>query len=168
MTADPLAGLRDYHLPEPISWWPPAPGWWLLASLAATTLAALLLWRRRRRLSISSARLATRELARLLAEWQSDRDDAALLSELSRLLRRFVLVRFPGDRAAGLCGESWLRYLADKSGDAGFVDGVGRCLAEAPYRAPGRAGAALDATAVARLVERFVAGQGEGARGRRR
>ena len=30
-TPDPLAGLRGYHLPEAVSWWPPGPGWWLLA-----------------------------------------------------------------------------------------------------------------------------------------
>jgi hypothetical protein len=157
--ADPLAGLRDYHLPEPVAWWPPAPGWWLLASLTVAVFMVLLLLRRRRRRSASSVSLAGRELARLRAAWRVDRDDAALLRELSHLLRRFVLARFPGDRAAGLCGESWLRYLADKGGDASFVDGVGRCLADAPYRAPQGAAADIDVSELAELVERFVAGQ---------
>ena len=30
MQIDPLAQLRDIHLPPPISWWPLAPGWWIL------------------------------------------------------------------------------------------------------------------------------------------
>lgn len=28
---DPLAQLRDIHLPEAVSWWPLAIGWWLVA-----------------------------------------------------------------------------------------------------------------------------------------
>ncbi len=35
---DPLAQLRDIHLPDPISWWPPAPGWWVLAVVVLALL----------------------------------------------------------------------------------------------------------------------------------
>ena len=37
-TPDPLAQLRDIHLPEPVSWWPPALGWWLVAMTVMTLL----------------------------------------------------------------------------------------------------------------------------------
>ena len=33
MKQDPLAALRDIHMPEAVAWWPPAPGWWLLLAL---------------------------------------------------------------------------------------------------------------------------------------
>ncbi|HAZ78530.1 MAG TPA: hypothetical protein DCX08_01220 [Porticoccaceae bacterium] len=40
MQSDPLAKLRDIHLPEPISWWPLAPGWWILV----LSTMGLLIW----------------------------------------------------------------------------------------------------------------------------
>ena len=42
---DPLAQLRDIHLPDGVAWWPPAPGWWLLLLLLAVIGA--LIWRYR-------------------------------------------------------------------------------------------------------------------------
>ena len=33
--------LRDIHLPEAISWWPPAIGWWILAVLIPVILYLL-------------------------------------------------------------------------------------------------------------------------------
>lgn len=44
LTQDPLSQLRDIHLPDPISWWPPAPGWWILAVIVVTTLFFLSRW----------------------------------------------------------------------------------------------------------------------------
>jgi hypothetical protein len=41
MENDPLAQLRDIHLPEPILWWPLAPGWWVLIILLLGTFTWL-------------------------------------------------------------------------------------------------------------------------------
>jgi hypothetical protein len=156
MKPDPLAGLRDYHLPETIAWWPPAPGWWLLAAVAAVAAVLLLWWRRRRRGRGYASRLASQELTRLRARWRADADATAFLRGLSQLTRRFVLARFPGEPVAGLCGEDWLCYLAEKSAEPSFVDGPGRRLADAPYQAAGGAGDTAQVAAVADLVERLI------------
>lgn len=164
MIADPLAGLRDYHLPEPISWWPLAPGWWLLAALAMVIAAAVALWRRQRRRRHHAARLAARELSALRTAWQSNGDALALLRGLSQLTRRFCLARFPADRVAGLHGDAWLSYLAAK-GAQPFIDGVGRWLISAPYWPDAGAhvgsnpNTALEAeaAAVVDLIERLIA-----------
>jgi hypothetical protein len=37
-SANLLTQLRDIQVPEPISWWPPAPGWWLLALVSIIAL----------------------------------------------------------------------------------------------------------------------------------
>jgi hypothetical protein len=165
MMQDPLTGLRDYHLPEAVSWWPPAPGWWFLAALALLIVAGLSWLRSQRRRRHHASRLAFRELAQLRAAWQVDADGLALLRGLSQLTRRFCLARFPADRPGGLYGDAWLTYLAAKSAEPAFVDGVGRRLAEAPYW-PERRGAAApdrhtglqaDAPAIADLIERLIA-----------
>ena len=47
---DPLAELRDIHLPEAVSLWPLAPGWWLLLALIAAVLGlSIAVWLRRYR-----------------------------------------------------------------------------------------------------------------------
>jgi hypothetical protein len=153
MNPDPLAGLRPYHLPEPISWWPPAPGWWLLAALLMALAAALLLLRRRRTGREQPARLAARELDGLRTVWRAEGDDAAFMRGLSQLLRRFLLARFPGEPVAGLCGETWLRFLAEKAAETSFTDGIGRRLADAPYRRQAR----IDADALAELAACLIA-----------
>ena len=47
-TQDPLAQLRDIHLPETVGLWPLAPGWWLLIALIIGALVTgIIYWRRR-------------------------------------------------------------------------------------------------------------------------
>ncbi|MFB0988929.1 MAG: DUF4381 domain-containing protein, partial [Gammaproteobacteria bacterium] len=36
-----LAQLADIHLPEPVSYWPPAIGWWILAAIVLFMLVIL-------------------------------------------------------------------------------------------------------------------------------
>ena len=43
MNQDPLAALRDVHLPPAVSWWPPAPGWGGILFIILVLLA-LLFW----------------------------------------------------------------------------------------------------------------------------
>lgn len=38
---DQLKQLKDIHLPESISWWPPAVGWWVLLLLVIVIVATL-------------------------------------------------------------------------------------------------------------------------------
>ena len=184
--SDPLAGLRGYHPPEPVSWWPPAPGWWLLTLLMAGLLALLLVWalrawRRRRRLR-AAPRAALDELAALRAAHARDADTAAYARGLSRLLRRFALARYPRRAVAGLSGEDWLAFLDAHGGAGRFQAGPGRELLVAPYR-PGGELAARDNLAtggelavgeLATLIEDWIqynrlpeAGQGPGRGGRR-
>lgn len=134
--ADPLADLRDIHLPEPVSWWPPAPGWWLLVLLALALLAVLgwwlrRAWRRHRRRARVEA-----ELDALLAAHRAGGDARALAAGVSLLLKRVALARWPRPEVAGLSGADWLAFLDRTGGHGDFADGPGRALARAGYGAP--------------------------------
>lgn len=132
-TTDPLANLRDIHLPEPISWWPPAPGWWLLALFLLLVIVGLWsLWRYRRRQTPRRAALAA--LARLRVDFQRDGDSTAAAAGISALLRRLALRYFPRNQVAGLVGEAWLQFLDRSGGNQQFSTGPGRTLIRAPYR----------------------------------
>jgi hypothetical protein len=129
MTMDPLADLRDWHLPDPVSWWPPAPGWWLLT--AVVLLLAVWLARRlaRRHQCGAPARRALLELSALRAGLAADGDTRAYAAGLSGLLRRLALARFPRDQVAGLIGQAWLDFLDATGGGQGFRQGPGQALA---------------------------------------
>ena len=56
---DPLAQLRDIHLPEAISVWPPAPGWWVLFIGIIALLATLAYYWRNHTGTAKPRRLST-------------------------------------------------------------------------------------------------------------
>ncbi len=134
---DPLAALRDIHVPAPPGWFPPAPGWWLaaLAALALSALAARRVpawWRTAR-----ARRAALAELSALRRRWRGGEPPQAVAAQVSVLLRRTALSRDRRAEVAGLAGERWLAYLDRTGGGGAFAGGAGRCLADAPYGGSG-------------------------------
>lgn len=150
-TADPPAQLRDIHLPEPVSWWPPAPGWWIVAlvTLAALILALYLVRRYLRRTRYR--RLAIRELEILMAR---EKDNRALLEKISALLRRVAIHAYGRQEVAPLSGTAWLAFL-DRTGKTDrFSRGEGKILGDAIYRASPEA----DMAGVRRAAEKWIRG----------
>lgn len=131
--ADPLAQLRDIHMPAPVTWWPLAPGWWLLGGIALIALGAVVFvlvrrWRQRR-----YRRVALRRLDALYAQWQQHGDRNEFLQNLNRLLKQTALHAFPAQRVAALHGAAWLRFLDSTLPQPQFADPATQSLAE-PYR----------------------------------
>ena len=155
MTTAPNPGslpLRDIHLPDAVSWWPPAPGWWLLLGLVALLVfAAFRRWRRGRgrRAAVCHAR---RELAAIRQTFRLRPDRAGLARALSALLRRLAMSLYGRRDAAALTGEDWLAFLDQKAGGHAFTQGAGRGLIEAPYRADPE----YDHAALLRLVSEWI------------
>ena len=123
--------LRDIHLPEAISWWPPAIGWWFLAVLIPVSiyLIYLLVKRITRKTAIKTAK-------KLLLHIKQDKqiDNKQKLNELSMLIRRVAISTTVRNECAGLTGQAWLDYLDRSVKGTPFTRGIGCLLTDAPYR----------------------------------
>ncbi len=165
---EPLAGLRDIHLPEAVSWWPPALGWWWVVLTLGLALVLLGWWlrqrsrlKRQRRWQLQGQRAALQQLELLRQEWLTQPD--TLVAELSVLLRRVAILHYSDASCAALYGQEWLHFLdrtlggaAEGSGSNSFSTGVGRCLVDTPYRPPGST--VVDTTALLDLAQLWLEG----------
>jgi len=134
---DLIARLRDVHVPSAPPWWPPAPGWWLaLALLGALAVIAIRYgppwWRR--------LRMRWRLMARLEAIARRHRagaPSAAIVAEISSLLRLAALARFPDRDVAGLHDDEWIAFLEECERAPGRFEALRGELTVAPYGPPG-------------------------------
>lgn len=130
--------IRDIHLPDPVSWWPPALGWWLVMLLIFALLVGFA-WYLKRRKRFEVKKQALRELDELYRRYQHNNDANIFVKDLSVLLRRICISQYPPQLVAGLTGRQWLKYLdstlspkKNKSGHK-FSDKMGLVLLTAPY-----------------------------------
>jgi hypothetical protein len=123
--------IRDIHLPEQISWFPPAIGWWLLI-IFVPILSYFFIALIQRLLQ----KTAIKDAKKLLKKLQINENLTPLekVIELSSLLRRVAVSSDSKTNVGGLTGRAWLDYLDQSLKDAPFKNGVGRCLADAPYQ----------------------------------
>jgi hypothetical protein len=130
----PQLPLRDIHLPGPISWWPPAPGWWILAALliVGTILFALYIRYRQRRTRIR--RVSLKEIDAIQEAFHAHKNSTRLVRELSVLLRRVCVSRYPRVDVASLTGAEWMSFLDRNRESKVFSEGAGIVLMTEPYR----------------------------------
>jgi hypothetical protein len=141
--------LRDIHLPNPVSWWPPAIGWWcLLALIILIVIVGIKLFQYRNKIKYSPANMAKQSLQSIRSKYIQDGDTQYLIREISSLMRRLCISIFPRQQTASLVGDDWLLFLDEsmKHSTKGhmskshpesvnlFTEGVGRVLSEGPYR----------------------------------
>ncbi|WP_448210880.1 DUF4381 domain-containing protein [Colwellia sp. MEBiC06753] len=97
---DPLAQLKDIHLPEQVNNYPIAPGWWLLLAIVLVSLIALV----RFYLRFRKARKIRNTLMQSV-------QDAESPSQISELLKIALLNYFPRQHTAQLHGASLKQFL---------------------------------------------------------
>ncbi len=115
MMQNPLAQLKDIHLPPEPGWWPPAFGWWLLAALLLALICFALIRYSRHRARLRPIKLALKELQEMNLDVDDPEERRRLLQQLSGLMRRFSLSFFPEESVAELCGQEWLNFICAKS-----------------------------------------------------
>ena len=132
-SGNPLQELRDVHLPDPVSLWPPAWGWWIVLGLVA--LGVVVFWSiRAYRRRTHARRMAMRELGMVKKHYGQHQDDQWVVRRLSEIVRRSALAAFPRTDVAGLVGPAWLRFLDEVGRTDQFTQGVGSLLSAGPYQ----------------------------------
>ena len=132
---DPLAQLRDLHLPQAVADWPPALGWWLLAGLVLFGLVWSMRALHRRYKSNAYRRFAQRELKAIVAEHAEIQDARRALSRLQFLMKRVAMTAFNRAEVAALSGVAWTQFLDATSTTSQFSLGPGELLIDGPYQA---------------------------------
>jgi len=130
---DPLAQLRDIHLPQTVADWPPALGWWLLAGLVLFGLFWAISALYRRYKSNAYRRIAQRELTTIAAEYTKDEDARRALIALQILMKRVAITAFNRAEVAALTGLAWTQFLDATSKTSQFSLGPGELLIDGPY-----------------------------------
>ncbi len=125
--------LRDIHLPEAVSWWPPAPGWWLLLlTLVVLVLGSVFLRRCMKHKSLR--KLSVMEFRQISQDFDQQRDARQLLGQLSSLLRRILMSYQGRENTAGLTGDSWIKQLNELASKTCFSDHQEHLLREGQFQ----------------------------------
>jgi hypothetical protein len=154
MPTDPVAGLIDIPLPQPISLWPQTLTSRIAVLLLAASAVAALWWFIRHWRANRYRREALAELKCIARSKSAGECDEEQALQLSRLVRRTALAAFPRETVASLTGSVWLAFLDRSYGGREFSQGTGRLLASAPYRhmPPG----SIKLQALTRLVRKWI------------
>jgi Domain of unknown function (DUF4381) len=154
--ADPVAGLIDIPLPQPVSLLPQTwPSRVAIALLLAAAIAAV--WRILHQRHVNRYRReALAELGRIEQSFDADKAPAELVTRLAVLVRRTALAAFPRERIAPLAGPAWLSFLDSTYDGSEFSEGPGRLLASAPYQRIAPDGG--EVRSLAAVVRRWIRG----------
>ncbi len=120
---DNLPELRDIHLPDGISLFPPAYGWWVIV---AVIIGSALFYRLiRLMLQKSKKRYALR-----LLKTSTDNNLIHRAASMSTILRRICIYKYP--EAIVLTGKQWTDFLNSKCKEK-LDDKTAELLLNAPY-----------------------------------
>ena len=113
---NPLAQLRDIHLPEPIGWWPLSASLWVALILVITALLTVGWMFYKRHQKNRYRRQALAQLKRQIADYRQHRQQHTLCQQLLVILRRCLLSANRESVAINLSAAHLLQQLNLKTG----------------------------------------------------
>jgi len=137
---DPLAALKDIHLPAPVEWWPLAPGWWLLMTLTVIGLTAAAFYLRRH---IKRNAYRGQALVQLQQLANSSERDSLWLQALNELLKRCAHSAYPQGNTSALHGEKWRDFLQQQTGKTSAAPEALALLSDGGYKSDSQVAATL-------------------------
>ncbi|PCI76251.1 MAG: hypothetical protein COB20_11185 [SAR86 cluster bacterium] len=129
-----LAQLADIHLPEPVSYWPPAIGWWILAASALVLLVILFRKFANSQRQQKICQYALAELQRCYDSYSQadpaniDQSKLDYVNQFNTVVRRVALVHYPQANAASLDGASWVDFIRQKGESSLMTDDIAAAL----------------------------------------
>ncbi len=140
-----LKTMADIHLPDQISWWPPAFGWWIV--LIVTLLLMYLIYKviRKKLHQGKYKKQARKELQTISHFWKKHQNLIATSSRLSVLIRRIALANNQSGKhgtknkrtqVASLTAQQWLLYLEQQPGLTDCSKLYKEILIQLPYQDP--------------------------------
>jgi len=111
---DPLADLRDIHLPETISNWPPAYGWWVLVALSITLLGLTCFYIIKSYQKSAYRRTALKLFENINTDYHQHKNEKRWLNDITKLLKRTCIIAYPKTSFSDLSGNEWLYFLDSK------------------------------------------------------
>ncbi len=118
MEADPLAQLRDIHLPAEISWWPLAPGWWLLIIVLAVTAG----WIISNVVKRYRANLYRRQALAKLIQIETRIADPEALPDIFATLKQAANIAYPNQHFSSLGISKFIEFLQSSCKADVFAD----------------------------------------------
>jgi len=149
--------LRDIHDLDAIPWWPLATGWWYVIGFVIfiSIVIAASYWLMRYAPWLGWRRDAHRQLRALKKALPSE-DPREVAGRLSELLRRIAMARSGRRTAAGLTGENWLHWLAERDRSNFDWEHRGGVLLQAPYMPPEMTVERAELAALIRAAIRWI------------
>jgi hypothetical protein len=129
-----MSQLRDIHLPEPISGWPPAPGWWLVGIFALLIIFIASRWLIAYYQKNAYRRAAQAQLNSLTKGHGAQDDCASYASNINMLLKQVAVTSYQRTEVASLSGKEWLEFLDETGNTKNFSQGPGQYLETAQYQ----------------------------------